>query len=152
MPRWGVYALFFAILVLSYGWIFAIGLRAWRADRRKERQERAMTTGMIVEARRKETWGGRRGVRRLVHYVPVVEFTAGGRVYRLENDAGSRHEEEIGIGRRVDLFYDAENPEHFHLADNGRAGRAPQEVMLLGAGLLVLAALLTAAAIHFRWF
>ena len=45
---------------------------------------------------------------------PVVEFRADGKTLRYEGSTVCRSEQ-VQVGERVDILYDAEDPSHYHL-------------------------------------
>ena len=93
-----LYALIFFLCMSIMAWIFiGTGIYTARYQRRKEDAERAAASGRIVDLAVKK----HRGRTTATYYVPVIEFTAGGTQYRLENENGCRTREEIVVGLPV---------------------------------------------------
>lgn len=131
---------FFAVCSLV-GWILLFtGLGVRRDRRRREERERTRATGMIVDYERT------RHVRRGVHsyWKPVVEFMADGetirRAYAMFGDP-----EKHPVGEAVEVLYDANDPERFHLemdttyADGGATATRAAIVWILLSALLAIA-------------
>ena len=132
------------------GWIFVgVAFYTRRYQQKKEELEREITTGKIVGSAQKTHRGGRRTT---VYYVPVVEFEANGRSFRLENENGYREREKIQIGKTVDILYDENEPTHFHLAEDDSNEVASQSLMSLGWILIAGAFILTLCNYYFHIF
>ncbi len=124
------------------GWIFVgIAVHTKRYQQKKELSERSAAPGKIVDVVKRVQPAGRG--RPAVYYVPVVEFEADRRLYRLENENGSRNIEDIVIGRSVDVLYDENDPSHFHLADDDANEEAAHSLMRFGLIIIAGAAVLT---------
>ena len=133
------------------GWIFVgVALHVRRYQRKKELNERSLTFGRIVDVAEKVHHGGRGGTIR--SYFPVVEFEACGRVYRLENENGTRNRESIVTGRSVDILYDPADPARFHLADDDANVAASDRLLRTGLIIIAGAAVLAAAGYAVRLY
>ena len=118
------------------GWILVgVALHVRRYQRKKERDERAVAFGKIVDVKEKVRHAGRGGTVR--YYVPVVEFEADHQVYRLENENGSRDRESVVIGASVDVKYDEADPTRFHLTEDD--ANVSDSDRLLRTGLIIIA-------------
>jgi hypothetical protein len=88
-----------------------IGLSSIRKTRLRAEQERAMASGTVVDVVKHLSLG--RG-KPLIFWHPVVEFMVEGRTQRHESRIGYRSEQ-LTVGERVDILYDADDPSHYHL-------------------------------------
>ena len=91
--------------------LICIGLSGMRKVRRMAERERSRASGTVVDIAKHTSLG--RG-KPLISSYPVVEFSAGGRNFRLESRAGY-WADQFAVGDRVDILYDAEDPRCFHL-------------------------------------
>ena len=142
------YLLLFVCLSLTGVICVIVAITTRRYQRRKEETERSFAQGTIVDRVKKVRSSGRGG--RATWYVAVVEFTAKERVYRLENENGSRDAEKIVIGQPVEVLYDAADPTHFHLADDDANETASRSLMRMGIMLIIGAAVLDVFFYVFR--
>ena len=109
------------VLLSAGGWICLLAaLRRRRRIQAVEEARRGRATGQIV-AFSDTMKGGRRQ--------PVVEFTAEGRLYRLEAPANP---EAASVGEGVEVRYDPDDPAQFHIESREGLNRD-------GGGLLKLA-------------
>ena len=133
------------------GWIFVgVAIYTERYQRKKEANERALASGKIVDSVQKVNTAGRG--RHTVYYVPVIEFEANGQVYRLENENGVRHVEEIEIGKSVDVMYDSNEPAHFHITSDDANDTASASVMRIGIIIIIGAAVLAVVNYYYHIF
>ena len=97
------------------GFIFAFfGIREIMAGHRKRKQETARAGGKVLSFVTRESRTGRyRNVVR-VHDSPVVEFNVNGTTVQHKSDIEYK-ENTFKVGEVVDLFYDPNDPAHFHL-------------------------------------
>lgn len=97
------------------GFIFAFfGIREIMAGHRKRKQETARAVGKVLSFVTRESRTGRyRNVVR-VHDSPVVEFNVNGTTVQHKSDIEYK-ENTFKVGEVVDLFYDPNDPAHFHL-------------------------------------
>ena len=106
--------LFFLVIavLLSVGGVtlLVLGLRGLRRDRAMREQERTHTEGRIAEVNKHPGTRYRRGNT----WHPVVEYTADGKTLKEESALGYPMAN-FEVGEQVDISYDAEHPEHFHL-------------------------------------
>ncbi len=124
------------------GWILVgIALHTKRYQQKKEQNERAFSSGKIVDVVKKVRPTGRG--RRAVYYVAVVEFEANRKLYRLESENGDRNRDQILIGKSVDVLYDENDPTHFHLSDDDANATASGNLMRSGAMIILGAGILT---------
>ena len=143
-------------LLLFLGWsligiIFVVvALITRNYQRKKEAVERSFAQGMIVDRVKKVHHSGRGG--RVTYYVPVVEFTVNEKVYRLENENGSREEEKIVVGQPTDVMYDPADPTHFHLAEDDANETAYNSLLRFGLILIAGAAVLTYLSYAYHFF
>ena len=100
--------------IISFGgWLFAyIGVSGIREARKRQEAENAVTTAKVVEHVKYQ----KRSRRRHRSYVytywrAVMEFDAEGRHYRLE---GVVQEGKPAVGETVEIWYDPNDPTHFH--------------------------------------
>ena len=120
-------ALMFFLIASVGAWFFlGVSIQSRREYRRKTEAERARATGTVVDhVRHKRSW---------LH--PVVEFTADGRVNRLEYpvdvDPG-----ELPVGTQVEVLYNPDDPARFHLEQYH--GEAPGARALARIGFIWLA-------------
>lgn len=107
--------LFFLVLflLLSAGGVALlwIGLSGIRKARGQAERERARVSGTVVDLAKH--WSLGRG-KPLTACYPVVEFRVDGKTHRHESRAGY-WPDQLKIGERVDILYDADDPGHFHL-------------------------------------
>ena len=107
--------LFFLVLfpLLAGGGIALIwiGLSGTRKARRRAERERARASGTVVDMVKHLSLG--RGKPHTVWH-PVVEFRAEGQTLRYESHDGYLPDQ-IKVGERVDLLYDADEPSCYHL-------------------------------------
>ena len=147
-------AVYYLILFLGWslaGWILiGVALYTKRYQRKKEENERSLVSGEIVDAVKKVHRPGRGGT--TIYYVPVVEFTASGRLYRLENENGSREREKIIVGKSVDVMYDENDPTHFHLTEDDANETSSNSLLRFGVILIVGAAALDVLCAVFHVF
>ncbi len=119
---------FFAVAsFLAWPLLFA-GIGTRRDARRREEREYTRTTGVIVAyvrreigmerrpkglaSQRPEGLASRRGT--VASWRPIVEYTAEGQLYRQEYD-GQMDRNRFPEGLNVEVLYDVNAPEHFHL-------------------------------------
>ena len=105
---------------------------------------------MIVDIAKKKTRPARG--RSVTYYVPVIEFTAGEKLYRLENENGERQEDKITVGKEVRVMYDRREPEKFHLTEDDANDTSGRSLIRFGAILIAGSAAVTVAAWYFRVF
>lgn len=131
------------------GWIFVgVALYTKLYQKKKEQNERSLSSGQIVDLAEKVNTAGRgRPVR---YYVPVVEFEANNQTYRLENENGYREKEKIILGKSVDVMYDSNNPTHFHLTEDDANETSSFSLMRLGLIIIGGAALLAVFNLYFH--
>ena len=103
--------------IISFGgWLFAcIGVSGIREARKRREAENAVTTAKVVEHVKYQK-RSRRRARSCVntyysYWRAVLEFDAEGRHYRLE---GVVQEGKPAVGETVDIWYDPNDPTHFH--------------------------------------
>ena len=133
--------------IISFGgWLFAyIGISGIREARKRQHAENAVATACVVEHVKYQK-RSRRQARSHVNTIytywrAVLEFDAEGRHYRLE---GVVQDGKPAVGETVDLWYDPDDPTHFH-----QKGQLEQyfrnDVITAGIGVLwaVLSVLLT---------
>lgn len=103
--------------IISFGgWLLAyIGIAGIREARKRQAVENAVATASVVEHVKYQK-RSRRRVRSHVYTVytywrAVLEFDAAGRHYRLE---GVVQEGKPAVGETVDIWYDPNDPTHFH--------------------------------------
>lgn len=150
MTSIGYYLLFFAVLSIN-GLIFiGVGLHTVRYQRKKEENETESARGVIVDIAKKKTRPARG--RSVTYYVPVIEFTAGEKLYRLENENGERQEDKITVGKEVRVMYDRREPEKFHLTEDDANDTSGRSLIRFGAILIAGSAAVTVAAWVFRVF
>ena len=150
MTSIGYYLLFFAVLSIN-GLIFiGVGLHTVRYQRKKEENETESARGVIVDIAKKKTRPARG--RSVTYYVPVIEFTAGEKLYRLENENGERQEDKITVGKEVRVMYDRREPEKFHLTEDDANDTSGRSLIRFGAILIAGSAAVTVAAWYFRVF
>ena len=138
-------SLLFFLIVSGMGWIILlVGIRSHREQKNREIWEYSRTTGTIAEYVRKETRTYSRGVRRIVYWCPVIAFTAEGRPFRLEYE-NRLNQEEHPVGQTVDVLYDINNPEHFHLDCDPAFSKGSGNIMRLGLVWILASAALTVA-------
>lgn len=143
-----MYALigFLGVSVLG-GTLIGASLYSTYAGRQERERQTGLTTGEIVQAKKKVVHS--RNSRR-TYWVPVVRYTANGIEYTLESATGKSLESEIEIGSTVDVCYDPLHPQCFRLPDHDEAGeKAEREVFNIGIGVEVLA-LLVAVYLYFQ--
>lgn len=103
----------------SGGWLFiAIGISSMRDTRKREARETSHTTGQVVEHvkyRKRSRSHGRRPTRPryYTYWRSVVAFTAEGKAFRAE---GVLREGKPAVGETIDIWYDPDDPTHFHQA------------------------------------
>jgi hypothetical protein len=132
------------------GWIFiGVAIYVNRYQRKKELTERELATGKIVDIVKKVHSNGRGG--RITAYVPVVEFEVNGKIYHLENENGTRHLEEIEIGKSVDIMYDPDNPTHFHMT-SADANETGSNSLIRFAIIIIIGAAILAVTNHYYHF
>ena len=133
------------------GWIFVcVAIYTERYQRKKEATERALASGKIVDAVMKVNRGSRG--RPVTYYVPVIEFEANSQVYRLENENGVRHVEEIEIGKSVDVMYDPNEPAHFHITTDDANEKTSASIMRIGVIIIIGAAVLAVVNYYYHLF
>jgi len=95
------------------GWISLIyGLACRFRCNRRQRTELEQAEATFIRYEKKKHSSGRYSWK--YGYHPVLEFTADSRKYQVQ--ARIHHDEEkLNAGDKVILFYDRNNPEHFHL-------------------------------------
>ena len=90
------------------GWVALVkGLRRRRALRDREEREHGRATGTIVEIAQSKKGRAQ----------PVVEFTAEGQSVHREYD-NALDPKEFPAGTSVEILYDVNRPERFHLAED----------------------------------
>ena len=104
------FLVFFPLLSVCGIALVGIGLSGIRRARRQQEQERARTTGIVVDFVVHRSL--RRGKPPSWH--PVVEFEADGRLIRQECRDGYWLDQ-FRVGEQVDLLYDADDPGRYHL-------------------------------------
>ncbi len=131
------------------GWIFVgVALYTKLYQKKKEQNERSLSSGQIVDLAEKVNTAGRgRPVR---YYVPVVEFEANNQTYRLENENGYREKEKIILGKSVDVMYDSNDPTHFHLTEDDANETSSFSLMRLGLIIIGGAAFLAVFNLYFH--
>ena len=129
----------FALLSLV-GWaLLAMGLLIARSRRNREARERARATGTIVEYARAERAGGQ-----VSRALPVVSFMAEERAYRLQC-AERLDPEAFPVGQTVEVLYDADNPERFHLDVESAEAASGRRMTRLGLAWIACAAAIALA-------
>ena len=78
-----------------------------------------------------------------------VEFN--GKTYHLENENGTRHLEEIELGKSVDIMYDPDNPTHFHMTSDDANETGSNSLIRFGIIIIIGAAIL-AVTNHYYHF
>ena len=116
------------------GWLFAcIGISGMRDTWKREARETCHTTGKAVEHVRYRKRSRRR--RRTYYYTywrSVVAFTAEGKAFRAE---GVLIDGRPAVGETVDIWYDPDDPTHFHQA--GQLERHKKsDALVTAAGIL----------------
>ena len=122
--------LFGIIIACLPGVIFAYqGIREIIVMRRKQKQETVRAVGKVLSFETRETRTGR--YRNVVHThdAPVVEFSANGTTVRHKSDIEYK-ENAFKVDEIVHLFYDPNDPAHFHLEKGFR------RMLSLGAALI----------------
>lgn len=116
MSEMGLKMLMYFAATSFVAWILLFtGLSTRRDCRRRSEQEYTRTTGVIVDYAQKVMRSGRNGTR--VYWLPVVEFTAEGQSVHREYE-NSMDREKFPVGASVEILYDVNRPERFHLADD----------------------------------
>lgn len=138
----------FGLLSIMGFVMIGVALYVKRYQRKKEENERELVSGTIVDAVEKINKAPRsRSVR---FYVPVIEFTANGQVYRLENENGVREKDKIIVGKSVDVMYDAFDPTHFHITSDDANETGASSLMRYGVIWLIGDAALVIADSYLR--
>ncbi len=138
----------FGLLSIMGFVMIGVSLYVKRYQRKKEENERELVSGTIVDAVEKINKAPRsRSVR---FYVPLVEFTANGQVYRLENENGVREKDKIIVGQSVDVMYDALDPTHFHITSDDANETGASSLMRYGVIWLIGDAALVIADSYLR--
>lgn len=138
----------FGLLSIMGFVMIGVALYVKRYQRKKEENERELVSGTIVDAVEKINKAPRsRSVR---FYVPLVEFTANGQVYRLENENGVREKDKIIVGQSVDVMYDALDPTHFHITSDDANETGASSLMRYGVIWLIGDAALVIADSYLR--
>ncbi len=103
------------VLVNLPAWCF-IGYALYSTVKERRRQDREYTraTGTVTELIPHEVRTGRNGTRIEIYWKPVVEYNADGTLVKHESPIEYR-EGDFEVGETVDLFYDLNDPSHFHL-------------------------------------
>ncbi len=114
MNNLNLYRLIVYAIISFGGWLFAyIGISGIHESRKRQEAESAVTTAKVVEhvkyQKRSHRHRGRRQV--YTYWRAVLEFDAEGRHYRLE---GVVQEGKPAVGETVDIWYDPNDPTHFH--------------------------------------
>ena len=103
------------VLVNLPAWIFlGIGVYSILTERRRQDREYTRATGKVTELARHEVRTGKYGTRIVIYWKPVVEFNADGTLVK-HLSAIYYKEGEFEVGEVVELFYDLNDPSHFHL-------------------------------------
>ena len=103
--------------IISFGgWLFAyIGIAGIREARKRQAVENAVATASVVEHVKYQKRSRRRARSHVytvyTYWRAVLEFDAAGRHYRLE---GVVQEGKPAVGETVDIWYDPNDPTHFH--------------------------------------
>lgn len=103
--------------IISFGgWLFTyIGVSGILEARKRQEAENAVTTAKVVEHVKYQKRSRRRARSRVNTYYSywraVLEFVAEGRHYRLE---GVVQEGKPAVGETVEIWYDPNDPTHFH--------------------------------------
>ena len=103
--------------IISFGgWLFAcIGVSGIREARKRREAENAVTTAKVVEHVKYQKRSRKRARSHVNTYFTywraVMEFDAEGRHYRLE---GVVLEGKPAVGEKVNIWYDPDDPTHFH--------------------------------------
>ena len=146
--------LLYIILFLGWsliGFIFVgVAIYTKRYQRKKEMNERCLTSGKIVDIVERVHHSGRGGTSRC--YVPVIEFSANNQAYRLENENGVRERDKIELGKSVDVMYDESDPKHFHLTEDDSNETAANSLLRFGVILIAGAAVLDIVCYIYRVF
>lgn len=135
--------LVFCVLGAMAVFFIGVGIYSRRYYRRREEEQTGQTTGVIVGVCKRCKGGGRTAA--ITYWHPVIRYTAEGREYEREYPVGQRLEENVVIGKTVDVFYDPAYPDKFHLAGDDIDDRAGKQCIIGGllglAGAAVLAIL-----------
>ena len=127
--------------------LIGVSLYTKRYQRKKEERETVLVLGRIVGRARKVNSAGRG--RPVVYWVPVIAYLASGEMFELENENGTRNEQEIEIGKQVDVMYDPGDPKRFHLTEDDANEKGSDSLMRWGLIWVICAALLTLAYMFF---
>lgn len=128
-------------LFSAVGWVaLAKGLRRRRALLEREERERGRATGTIVGYAEAKKGGAKR---------PVVEFTAEGSAHRLECAAGT-NPAALPVGAEVEVRYDPDDPERFHLESEETAPRGGRALLVFGVTWILICAMLATGAATLR--
>ena len=111
--------------------LLLFALLGWRMWSARQERERTRATGTVVD--HAHTTDGSRGGRPMCW--PVICFMAEEREYRLEWKSIVAIED-WPIGKPVEVLYDPDQPEHFHLGSEEDANPAPR---FLRSGVIVIA-------------
>lgn len=124
------------------GWILLFtGIGSKRDQRRREERERARATGRVAEYVKKTRPAQRRNGPR-EYFLPVIEFTAEERAYRLEY-TDSLDQGRYPVGETVEVLYDPDHPERFHLEEDLAFSRGGSNIVRFGAIWIVVSFILT---------
>ena len=82
--------------------------------------------------------------------MPIVEFSASGRVCRLENENGHREKDKIIMGKSIDIMYDENDPTHFHLTEDDSNEVSSRSLLRFGLILVAGTAVLDVVCMYFH--
>ena len=116
MSEMGLKMLLYFAATSFVAWILLFtGISTRRDCRRRSEQEYTRATGVIVDYTKKVVRATRGGSRS--YWLPVIEFTAEGQTVRREYE-NAMNPEKFPAGTSVEVLYDVNRPERFHLAED----------------------------------
>ncbi|MBQ7487238.1 MAG: DUF3592 domain-containing protein [Clostridia bacterium] len=116
-------------LLTFFAWVMIVlGIRTERENSKKAEKERSLTTGRIV--RYDEVEESRRGRTVIVRF-PVIAYSAGSRLLEMRSDY-SEDPDKVPVGTIVDVYYDPDAPEHFHLFAGDTFRRGGRNLIRIG--------------------
>ena len=130
--------LIFGILGAMAVFFIIAGIHSLRYSRRRDEEQNAQTTGVVVDERKRQKRG--RNTAPITYWYPVIRYTAEGREYESEYPVGFRLEVKLEVGSSVDVFYDPSDPEKYHIAGDMADYRAGKHCIVGGLLGLVGAA------------
>ena len=125
-----------AIFTLPAWFILFYSFQSRRKWAEKQELERARTTGVIVDYRHETVRRYKGGISHRTR--PIVEYTAEGRRHG-EVYEESLSPKEFPVGMSVEVLYDPDHPEHFHIESDPYLPKAASTLFRIGIIWLVVA-------------